>query len=389
MNNIKSTHLQIDLDVVARNVRAIRELIGEKIEFMAVVKANAYGHDAVEISRVALKNGSTRLAVADVKEAITLREAGIKAPILVLGITSEREVEPLFLYDLTGGVSDLQVIKKISNYALRYNKTGKIHINIDTGMARLGVLSSEALNFIKEVGKKKSIEIEGIFTAFSSADDENKTTTYQQFDKFNRILDGVRREKIHIPLKHIANSAIILNFPSMWLDMVRPGIALYGLFPSNHTKKAIKLKPVSEFKTKIVFIRKMPPENSVSYGETYITSKNSLIATLPLGYADGYPRALSNQGEVLIRGKRAPIVGRVCMNHCMVDVTHIPEAKLEDEVVLWGKQKGETIFIEEIAEKIGTIVYEVATMVDRARVPKTFIKDGKRLTSLENSSGGK
>ncbi len=373
MNNIKPTYLQINLDAVACNVRAIRKLIGEKIEFMAVVKANAYGHDAIEISRVALKNGSTRLAVADVEEAITLREAGIKAPILVLGITSEKEMEPLFLYDLTGGVSDLQVMKKISSCALRYNKTGKIHINIDTGMARSGVSFSKALNFIKEIKKKKNIEIEGIFTTFSSADNENETSTYQQFDKFNKILDEVKKEKIHIPLKHIANSAIILNFPSMWLDMVRPGIALYGLFPSNHTKKTIKLKPVSEFKTKIVFIRKLPPKSNVSYGETYITSKESLIATLPVGYADGYPRALSNQGEVLIRGKRAPIIGRICMNHCMVDVTHISEAKLGDEVILWGKQKRETISVEEIAKKIGTIVYEVVTMVDRTRVPKVFL----------------
>ncbi len=375
MNNIKSTYLQINLDAITHNVRVIRELIGEKIEFMAVVKANAYGHDAVEISRIALKNGVTRLAVANIEEAVALREAGIKAPILVLGITSEREVEPLFAYDLTGGVSNLQVMNKISSYAIRYNKTGKIHINIDTGMARLGVPSSEALNFIKEAGKKKNIEIEGIFTVFSSADNEDKTFSYQQFDRFNKVLGKVKKEKIHIPLKHIANSAIILNFPFMWLDMVRPGIALYGLFPSNHTKKAIKLNPVSEFKTKIVFIRKMPPKSSVSYGKTYITSKESLIATLPVGYADGYSRALSNQGEVLIRGKRVPIVGRICMNHCMVDITHIPEAKIGDEVILWGKQKGETISVEEIAEKIGTIVYEVVCMVDRTRIPKIFTRE--------------
>ncbi len=376
MNNIKPTHLRINLDAVAHNVRAIRKLIGEKIEFMAVVKANAYGHGAVEISRVALKNGSTRLAVAGVEEAITLRKVKIKAPILVLGISSEREVESLFTYNLTGGTSDLKVIEKISSCALRYNKTGKIHINIDTGMARLGVSSSEVLNFIKEVRKVKNIEIEGIFTTLSSADEENKTSSYTQFNKFSKILDELKKEKIHIPLRHIANSAAILNFSSMWLNMVRPGIAIYGLFPSNHTKKTVELKPASEFKTKIVFIRKLPPKSSVGYGETYITSKETLVATLPVGYADGYPRALSNQGKVLVRGKRASIIGRICMDHCMIDVTHIPEAKIGDEIVLWGKQGEKTITVEEIAKKIGTIVYEVITMGDRTRGPKVFMGSG-------------
>ena len=375
MNN--TTHLQINLDAVAHNVRSIRKLIGEKIELMAVVKSNAYGHDAVKVSRIALKNGSTRLAVATVEEAVALRKAGIKAPILVLEVFNENPVEPLILYNLTGGVSDAQVIEKISRCALRYNKICKVHINIDTGMARSGVSPSEALNLIKRAKKISNVEIEGIFTHLSSADNEDKANSYQQFNKFRNILDKLKKEKISISLRHIANSGAILSLPSMWLDMVRPGITIYGLFPSNRTKKVVKLKPASELKTKIVFIRKLPPKSNVSYGETYTTSKDTLVATLPIGYADGYPRALSNKGEVLIRGKRAPIIGRICMNHCMVDITHIPQAKIGDEVVLWGKQGDEIISVEEVAKKIGTIVYEVVTMVDRTRVPKIFIKDGK------------
>jgi len=373
-----STWLEIDLDAIAKNTRNIKKLIGQNKELMAVVKGNAYGHDVLEIVPIFLKNGATRLAVARLEEGIFLRKAGIDVPILVLSATLKEEAETALMHDITTSVCNINFIKKMNELSLKLKKKAKIHLKIDTGMGRLGVKPEKAVDFIKKVLTFDHIIIEGIFTHFSVADEKDKKYTEEQFRKFSEILKILEKEKIRIPLKHVSNSATLLDLEHMWLDMVRPGIALYGLYPSKEVKKVIKLIPAQRFKTRIAFLKELPAEKSISYGRTYTTyKKNTIIASLPIGYADGYSRLLSNKGEVLVRGKRMPIIGRICMDQCMIDVTDLPLVKIGDEVVLWGKQGNERITVEEIADKLNTINYEITHLPDKKRVSKLFIKNGK------------
>ena len=373
-----STWLEIDLDAIAKNTRNIKKLIGQNKELMAVVKGNAYGHDVLEIVPIFLKNGATRLAVARLEEGIFLRKAGIDVPILVLGATLKEEAETALMHDITTSACNISFIKKMNELSLKLKKKAKIHLKIDTGMGRLGVKPEKAVDFIKKVLTFDHIIIEGIFTHFSVADEKDKKYTEEQFRKFSEILKILEKEKIRIPLKHVSNSATLLDLEHMWLDMVRPGIALYGLYPSKEVKKVIKLIPAQRFKTRIAFLKELPAEKSISYGRTYTTyKKNTIIASLPIGYADGYSRLLSNKGEVLVRGERMPIIGRICMDQCMIDVTDLPLVKIGDEVVLWGKQGNERITVEEIADKLNTINYEITHLPDKKRVSKLFIKNGK------------
>ena len=371
------TWTEVNLDAIAQNVKNIKKLIGKKKELMAVVKGNAYGHDILEISSVVLENGATRLAVARLEEAIFLRKAGITVPILVLGLTLKPQAESLVSYDITPTVCEFEMIEKLSESAVQMNKMAKIHLKVDTGMGRIGIFPDDVLRFIKRIKALKKVEIEGIFTHFSVADEKDKFYTEEQFRKFIEILTILEKEGIKIPIKHVGNSATLLDLPHMWLDMVRPGIAIYGLYPSKEVKKTINLIPAQQFKTKIVFIKELPRGESISYGRIYITKRRMRVASLPVGYADGYNRLLSNQGEVLVRGQRVPIIGRVCMDQCMIDVTNLTQVEIGDEVVLWGRQGEEMITVEEIAQKIRTINYEIVHLPDKKRVPKLFIKDGK------------
>ena len=372
------TWLEINLDTIAKNTRHIKEFIGKNRELMAVAKGNAYGHDVLETVPVFLENGATKIAVARLDEGVLLRRAAINVPILVLGATMEEKIEIALLNDITLSVYELKIIEKINVLSSKMNKKTKIHLKIDTGMGRLGVKSSEAVKLIKKIITLKHIELEGIFTHFSVADEEDKKYTEKQFDKFNSILIHLQNEKIQIPIKHVGNSATLLDLPHMWLDMVRPGIALYGLYPSREVKKTIELVPAQTFKTRIAFLKELAAGKSISYGRTYTTYKgNTMIASLPLGYADGYSRLLSNKGEVLIRGSKVPIIGRICMDQCMVDVTDLPIVKVGDEVILWGKQGNKSITIEEVADKLNTINYEIVHFPDKKRIPKLFIKNGK------------
>jgi len=371
------TWVEINLDAIAQNIKNIKKLIGEKKELMAVVKGNAYGQDILEVSLVVLSNGATRLAVARLEEGIFLRKAGIKVPILVLGLTLKEQAELLILHNITPAVCEFGMVEKLSESAVRMNKIAKIHLKVDTGMGRIGIFPHDVLGFIKKVRDLKNVKIEGIFTHFSVADEKDKNYTENQFRKFSEVLTTLEREGIRIPIKHVGNSATLLDLPHMWLDMVRPGISIYGMYPSIEVQKTIKLIPAHSFKTRIVFFKKLSEGRCISYGRTYTTQKRTIVASLPVGYADGYSRLLSNQGEVLVRGRRVPIIGRVCMDQCMIDVTDLPQVEIGDEVVLWGRQGEELITVEEIAEKIKTINYEIVHMPDKKRVPKLFIKDGR------------
>ena len=372
-----SNWVEIDLDAIAQNVRNIKTLIGEKIELMAVVKGNAYGHDILEISSIVLKNGATRLAVARLEEGIFLRKVGITVPILVLGLTPEQQVELLVSYNITPTVCRYETIEKLSKFAVKEDKTVKIHIKVDTGMGRIGIFPNHVLDFVTKVMVFKNIEIEGIFTHFSVADEKDKDYTETQFKKFTEVLTILEKEGIEIPIKHVGNSATFLDFPHMWLDLVRPGISIFGLYPSTEVQKTVKLIPAHSFKTRIIFLKELPVGESIGYGRTFTTKRRTKVASLPVGYADGYNRHLSNQGEVLVRGRRFPVIGRVCMDQCMIDVTNLPQVEVGDEVVLWGRQGQEEITVEEIAAKIGTINYEIVHLPDKKRVAKLFIKDGK------------
>jgi alanine racemase len=372
------TWTEVNLDAITQNVRNIKKLIGEKKELMAVVKGNAYGHDILEVTSVVLNNGASRLAVARLEEGIFLRKAGINVPILILGLTLKQQAELLVLNNITPTVCEYEMVEKLSESAIKENKVIKVHLKVDTGMGRIGIFPHDILRFIKRISSLKNVEIEGIFTNFSVAYEKDKTYTEEQFRKFMEVLAFLEKEEIRIPIKHVGNSATLLDLPHMWLDLVRPGISIYGLYPSTEVKKGVKLIPAHSFKTRIVFLKELSIGESVSYGRTYTTNKRrTKVASLPIGYADGYNRLLSNQGEVLVRGKRFPIIGRICMDQCMIDVSNLFQVKIGDEVVLWGKQGEEEITVEEIAEKIGTINYEIVHMSDKKRVPKLFIKEEK------------
>ena len=270
------------------------------------------------------------------------------------------------------------MIEKLSESAIKEDKIAKVHLKVDTGMGRIGISPKYVLDFIKKVKILKNVEIEGVFTHFSVADEKDKTYTEKQFRKFMEVLTVLEKEEIKIPIKHVGNSATLLDLPHMWLDLVRPGISVYGLYPSREVQKTVKLIPAHTFKTRIVFLKELPERECISYGRTYTTNqRKTVVASLPVGYADGYNRLLSNQGQALVRGKRVSVIGRVCMDQTMIDVTDLPQVEIGDEVVLWGRQGQEEITVEEIADKIGTINYEIVHIPDKKRVPKLFIKNGK------------
>ncbi|MBE0478881.1 alanine racemase [Candidatus Aerophobetes bacterium] len=367
---MRPTRVQINLENIAYNIEQIRAKVGNKVNIMAVVKANGYGHGAIQVAKTALKSGCEWLAVATVEEGVELREAEIKSPILILGISPPEQAEDIVKYELSQTICDKKLARALSDEAKSQNRIAKVHIKVDTGMGRIGIFPEKVKEFIKKIAHLKCIKIEGIFTHFSSAE-EDKDFTHLQIENFKKAISGLEKEKIHIPLKHAANSAAILHVPSSCFELVRPGIMLYGLYPSLMITHSILLKPAMSFKTQIVYLKTVPAGVSLSYGRSFTTTKKSLIATLPVGYADGYSRALSNKGEVLIKGKRAPVVGAVCMDMILVDVTRIPEVNVGDEVVLFGKQEGAEISVDELASKIGTINYEVICGISK-RVPRVY-----------------
>ncbi|MFZ5633196.1 MAG: alanine racemase [Bacillota bacterium] len=367
---------EIDLGAVSHNIREIRRVTDPRAEVMAVVKANAYGHGAVEVSRAALANGATRLAVARSAEGIELRRAGIGAPILVLGYTPPGLIREVVEYSLEQTVYGVEYALMVNKQAAGMGVKVPVHIKIDTGMGRLGVMagSGSSVAEVKKIAALPHLEPAGIFTHFAAADSADKSFTARQWESFTGIIADLSREGLEFPLKHCANSAAILDLPESCLNLVRAGIILYGLYPSMEvSRQKVDLRPVMFFKTRVAQVKEVPAGFSVSYGCTYITEKATVIATLPVGYADGYSRRLSSRGEVLIRGRRAPVVGRVCMDQCMVDVGNIPGVVSGDEVVLFGRQGDRVLAVEEVAGWIGTINYEVVCLVG-ARVPRIYVR---------------
>lgn len=365
---------EIDLSALAHNVREIRRIASPRAKVMAVVKANGYGHGAVEVAGVALANGADRLGIAILSEGVALRKAGFGVPILILGYTPPEQAVDVVKYNLTQTVFSYELAEALSWAAVQQRKTAKVHVKVDTGMGRIGLVTREkdTVTEILRIAKLPNLELEGMYTHFAVSDCRDKTYTWEQFNRFQELSRELEKKGLHIPVKHVANSAAIIDLTQTHLDLVRPGIILYGLYPSNEVdKKRIDLKPAMSLKARVAMVKTVPPGTSISYGCTFTTREKEVIASLPLGYADGYTRLLSNKAEVLINGQRAPLVGRVCMDQCMVKVTHIPDVQPGDEVVLFGQQAGANLPVEELAEKIGTINYEIVCMVS-ARVPRLY-----------------
>jgi alanine racemase len=375
--NLRAVWAEIDLDNLQYNIQQIKKICKNK-EIIGVIKANAYGHGAMEIAPTLLENGVNRLAVAVLSEAMELRMSGIKNPIMILGYTPGSLGDMLLDNDIEQSVYSYNDALILSKIAVLKRKILKIHIVIDTGMGRIGFLpTKESVEDVYKISKLPNIKIEGMFSHFSSADELNKDYTLYQMNKYNKFISELENKNISIPIKHIANSAAIIDLEDTHLDAVRAGIIMYGYYPSNYVlKDNIKLKPVMSLKTSIVHIKKVPAGEYISYGRTFKTEKESIIATLPIGYADGYNRLLSNKGKVIVNGKFAPIVGRVCMDQCMIDVTSIKGLKVGDLVTIMGEENGISYTAEDIASEIGTISYEVICNVNK-RVPRVYKKDGK------------
>ncbi|MEW6008992.1 MAG: alanine racemase [Candidatus Omnitrophota bacterium] len=355
--------VEIDLSAIEANYKLIKKIVGPRKKILAVVKADAYGHGMVQIARRLSQVKVDYLAVASLKEAITLREAKIKEPILLLNAALKNQLDYLFLYDITATISDFNQARSLSAKAKSLHKRLKVHIEIDTGMGRYGLWHQE-IETMKKIFNLPYLEVEGIFTHFPCADTDVNFTK-KQITLFKSFLNRLKMENISFKLVHAANSAGVINFPGLDFNMVRPGLALYGLTWDEGITRKLKLKPAMSFKTRIVFLKKVSPGRSISYGRTYITKSNRLIATLAVGYADGYNRLLSNRAQVLLRGKRAKVVGTVCMDNIMIDTTAIKNAKVGDEVVLFGAEKKERIYVEELARICKTIPYEIVCGVSK------------------------
>ncbi len=366
--------VEVDLDLLRENCRRVKAWVKDS-KLLVAVKADAYGHGSVEVSRALLGCGVDMLGVASVDEGTELRRAGIDIPILVLSPAGLDEVGQALDDHLLTSVSDFEYVQCLSEEAQRRCVTATVHIEIDTGMGRTGVISQEAVQFVRQVTAVDDIEVEGIFTHFASAESDLDFSR-EQLARFRQVLEGLEHEGIQIPLRHAANSAAILGLEGSFFNMVRPGLIIYGLYPSPSVKRSVAVSPVMSMKSRVMHLNRIARGQSVSYGRTFRASRSSLVATVSVGYGDGYPRSLSNCGSVLIRGRRAPIVGVVCMDLTMVDVTDLPEVKLGDEVVLIGSSDGERVTADEVAAQAGTISYEITTSIG-PRVPRVFLSNGR------------
>jgi len=365
--------VEVDLEAVKQNVRSVRQLVGDRRCVWPAVKANAYGHGAIPVSKACIAAGADGLCVATIEEAIELRMAGFQVPILVLGCITTTEASSAVKYDIQTALCNIELAHELSRIASLSRINAAVHIKMDTGMGRIGLQQDDLFEFVEKVSALPGLSIKGLFTHFPTADETDRTFTLNQIQVLVAAAKRLSLHGIAIPMLHAANSAGILGYPEGYLDGVRPGIMIYGQYPSTATPKTVTLKPTFTLKSRIAFIKHVPPNTSVSYGRTHITKSQSVIATVPIGYGDGYPRALSNKGKVVVRGKCAPIAGRICMDQLMIDTTAIPDAQIGDEVALYG---GGYEYLDTglIAEELGTISYELFCNIS-SRVPRIYINE--------------
>lgn len=374
------TWVEVDLDRLAYNVRKVCARLRPGVEAMGVIKADAYGHGAVPVARVMLENGFTRLAVSMLDEALELRRAGITAPILLLSYTDPRRAEEIIRARVAQAAYSWDLLYALSEAGQRLGEPAYVHIKLDTGMGRIGFQSgSDSLREIAEMNRLPAVRLEGIFTHFATADEEDRAYLDWQFGQFRSLCQELERAGIHIPLKHCCNSAATLLYPAFHMDMVRPGGICYGFVPA--PARGMDFQPVMRLCSSVIEVKWLEPGRSVGYNRQFVTTRRTRVATVPIGYADGYSRALSGRAKALIHGQAVPQIGRICMDACMFDVTDVPDEVLcGDEVVLLGRQShgdrtGE-IRAEELASWMGTIDYEVTTTLGK-RVPRAFFRDGE------------
>lgn len=352
------TWAEIDLDAIAHNVQAIKAFVGPNVEIIASVKANAYGHGLLPISRTALDAGASRLAVHRIQVAVTLRESGITAPILLMGHIPPSGVDLVLRNHITPTLVDWDTARIIS---ARAEAPTPVHVKIDTGMSRYGLEPEKAVNFVRYIASLPNLRIEGLFSHFATADQEDLTDARRQLQRFRDVYEELTRLGYSIPIPHICNSAGLVTLPEAHMAAVRPGLFIYGMSPSPASTPPFPLRRALALKTIVIHVRDLAPGASISYGRTFIASRPMRVALIPLGYGDGYPRLASNRGAVLIQGQRAPICGRICMDQMVVDVTHIPGTHIGDEVVAIGQQGNDEITAEEVGDWAETINYEVVT----------------------------
>ncbi len=375
----KRVYAKINLDNIKKNICTAREKFGDNVTVMGIVKANAYGHGAVEVAKAMEEADVGFFGVAAIDEAIELRQNEIKAPILILGQIFIQDYISAIESSITCTVADADTAKRLSDAALSIGKKVDVHIKIDTGMGRIGFQSDEkGYDEVKSLFDLKGLNITGIFTHFACADMEDKTFTQKQKKKFLRFTDKLISEGYSLPIRHMYNSASVLDLDGYCGEMVRCGIMSYGLYPSDEVNKDIKLYPALEFKSSISFVKDVKKGFTVSYGSTFVTEEDMKIATVPVGYADGYPRYLSDKGEVLVNGVRCKIIGRICMDQFMIDASHLPDIKIGDEVTLIGTQGNETITVEDVSDPQHRFNYEFCCLIT-PRVQRIYIKDGKVL----------
>ncbi|MFG6117753.1 alanine racemase [Thalassobacillus sp. B23F22_16] len=366
---------EVSLEAYRENVLAFKKHIQPNTKLMAVVKADGYGHGAEAMAKEAVAAGADYLAVALLEEAVQLREAGIDEPVLVLGYTPPDAVETAITQEITLTVFTTEAAEAVRIAAESLKKTARVHLKIETGMNRIGIIEEEQALQIIEALTSDYVLIEGAFTHFADADNPDPAYTKEQFTAFCRFVD-ILEDHVTIPIKHCCNSAATIAYPEMHLNMVRVGISLYGLYPEEHLRPLISLKQVMSLKVKPVLMKTLEANQTISYGRTFTTAQTSTIATLPIGYADGLSRSLSNKGDVTVRGKRAPIVGRICMDQTMIDVTELGEINETDTVTVFGEPSEGFISMGEVADHMGTIHYETACLIGK-RVPRVYVKNGE------------
>lgn len=373
----RPTWVEVSLDALRHNIQEFRQALPERICLMAVVKADAYGHGAVKVAQEALSCGVDYIGVAFLDEALELRRAGVAAPILVLGYTSPDGVRPAVEYDVTLTVFHDELWPALDT--LDEGARLKVHVKFDTGMGRIGLPADDTgIAYVERALKHPALNVEGLYTHFASADESDKSYTLEQHAKFERVVSHFREAGTLFRFVHTGNSAAAIDCPELSYNMIRLGIAMYGLYPSEEVnRERIRLEPVMSVKTQMSHIKTVPPGSGISYGVTYRTSAEETIATLPIGYADGYSRMLSHRVHALVRGRRVPIVGRICMDQCMANISGIADPSKDEEVVLLGRQGGEEVSAEELAALLGTVNYEITCMISH-RVPRVYVRGGIR-----------
>ena len=377
---------EINLDAIKHNYNEIRKITSPDAKIMAIIKADGYGHGFKAIASVLLNNGVDAFGVATTDEAMQIRKAGFTLPVLILGVVLDDEYKKAIENEISLCVANFETATEISEIAKSIGKNAKIHIKLDTGMGRIGFVCGDNDSDVKEeilkIASLPYISVEGIFSHFSRADEEDSAYTDFQFEKFSKICSALKNDGLNIPYCHICNSAGIIQFPKYHLDMVRSGIITYGLYPSEVVDKSkLNLIPAMTVKTKVTNIKEIKHESQISYGGNYKAMPGQKIATIAIGYADGFSRILSNRASVLINGKEAKVVGNICMDQCMIDVTHIDSIKIGDEVIIFGSDGNNTITVESVALLLGTINYEVVCSVGK-RIPRAYIQDNKTVSVL-------